>query len=74
MQTGGGAQGEGVARQGKGRESPGCKKSGDRSRTKAGKGGMMAEVLEREGMAGFANVETESEEPQGGVYRNTTTV
>lgn len=70
MQTGGGAQGEGVARQGKGRESPGCKKSGDRSKTKAGKRGVMAEVLEREGMAGCASVETESAEPQGGVYRH----
>lgn len=66
-----------MARQGKGRESSGCKKSGERSRTKAGKGGVMAKVLEREGMAGFASVETESDEPdepQGGIYRNTTTV
>lgn len=42
VQTGGGAQGEGVARQGKGRELTSSKKSRDRSRNKAGKGGVKA--------------------------------
>lgn len=54
----------GVARQGKGRELTSSKKSRDRSRNKAGKGGMKTQVLERDGRAGFASIGLELDEPQ----------